>query len=164
MIIASVKGCRSDLSALRMNISLVPMESLLAIIDSVSFRQSKTENHLTLAIPASDLLSSYDSRLLADAIAVSEGLLLTPDIPLASQQTVFTLFEAKLIPMSFPDDLQMALTWNIEAPCLVLPENKLESSVLSEEQFEHWLGLSKYRICSDAFPTQIRHLSCIATL
>ena len=66
--------------------------------------------------------------------------------------------------MLFPDDPRTALTWNIEAPYLALSENKLESSVLSEEPFEHCLGSSKYRICSEVFPTQIRHLSCIATL
>ena len=137
--------------------SLIPMELLLAVMDSVSLRQSKAEDRLTLAIPASDLLSYSNSRWLAGAIMASEGLLLTLNIPPASQQTVFTLLEAKLIP-------QTALTWNIEAPYLALSENKIESSVLSEEQFEHCLGSSKYRICSEAFPAQIGHPSCIATL
>ena len=90
MIHASVKSYRSALFAFRINIlnsipvllkgqlpmSRIPMESLLAILDSVSLWQSKAEDHLTLAIPASDLLSYYVSRLLADAIPVSEGLLL----------------------------------------------------------------------------------------
>ena len=178
MIHASVKSYRSALFGFRMNIlnsipvllkghlpmSLIPMELLLAIMDSVSLRQSKAEDRLTLAIPASNLLSCYDSRLLAEAITVSEGLLLTLNIPLASQQTVFTLFEAKLFPMPFPDDPQTALTWNIEAPYLALSENKLESSVLSEEQFEHCLGSSKYLICSEVFPTQIGRPPCIGTL
>ena len=178
MIHSSVKSYRSALFVFRMNIlnsipvllkghlpmSHIPVASLLAIMDSVSLRQSKAEDRLTLAIPAINLLSYYDSRLLADAIMVSEGLLLTINIPLASQQTVFTLFEAKLIPMPFRDDPQTALTWNIEAPYLALSENRLESSVLSEEQFEHCLGSSKYRICSEGFPTQIGHTSCIATL
>ena len=131
-----------------LSMSLIPMESLLAIMDSVSLRQSKAEDHLTLAIPAINLLFYYDSCLLADAITVSEGLLLTLNIPLASQRTVFTLFEAKPFPMPFPDDPQTALTWNIEAPYLALSENKLESTVLSEEQFKQCLGSSKYRICS----------------
>ena len=144
--------------------SLIPMESLLAIMDSVSLRQWKAEDRLTLAIPASDLLSYYDSRLIADAITVSEGLLLTLNIPLASQQTVFTLSEVYLILMPFPEDPQTALAWNIETPFLALSENKLESSVLSEEQFEHCLDLSKYRICSEAFPTQIGLPFWIATV
>ena len=178
MIHASVRGYRSALFAFGMNIlysipvllighwpmSPITMESLLAIMHSVSLRQSKAEDRLTLAIPASDLLSYYDSRLLADAITVSEGLLLTLNLPLASQQTVFTLFEAKFIPMRFPDDPQTALTWNIEATHLVLSENKLESSALPEEQFEHCLGSSKYRNRPETFPTQIGHHSCNATL
>ena len=132
-------------------ISLITMEWLLAIMDDVSLRKPKAEDRFTVALPASDLLSYFDSRLLVDAITVSEGLLLTINIPPASQQTVFTPFETTRIPMLFPDDPQTALTWNIEAPNLALSENKLESSVLSEEQFEHRLGSSKYRICSDAF-------------
>ena len=126
MIHAIVKSYRSALFTFRMNIlnpipvlleghlpmSLIPTELLLAIMDSVSLRQSKAEDRLTLAIPASDLLS-YDSRFLADAITVSEGLLLTLNIPLASQQTVFRLFKAKLIPMPFRGDPQTAVTWNI---------------------------------------------------
>ena len=99
MIDASVKSYRSALFAFRMNIlnsipvllkgnlpkSLIPMESLLAIMDSVSLRQSEAEDRFPLAIPASDILSYNDSRLLADDITVSEGLLLTINIPLASQ-------------------------------------------------------------------------------
>ena len=178
MIHANVKTYRSALFAFPMNnlnalsvflkgalaMSFVAMELLLAIMDSVSFRQSKAEDRLNLAIAASELLSFYDSRLLADAITVTEGLLLTLNLPLASQQTVFTLFEAKLIPMHFPDDPQMTPTCNIEAPYLALSENKPESSVLSKEQFEHRCGLWKYRICSGVFPTQIGHSSCIAKL
>ena len=120
MIHANVKSYRSALFAFRMNIlnavpvlleghlpmSLIPIGSLLAIMDSVSLRQSKAEGRLSLAMSPSDLFCYYDSRLLADAITVSEGLLLTLSIPLASHQTVFTLFEAKLIPMTFPDDPQ----------------------------------------------------------
>ena len=149
MIHASVKSYRSALFALRMNflnsipvllkghllMSPISMESILAIMVSVSLWQSKAEDRLTLVMPASDLLSYCDCRLLADAITVSEGLLLTRNLPLAWQQTVFTLFEAKLIPMPFPDDPQTALTWNIAAPILALSGNKLEMSVLSEEQF-----------------------------
>ena len=112
---ASVKSCRSALFAFRMNIlsgvpvllkghlpmSIIPIGSLLVIMDSVSLKQLKPKDRLFFAIPSSDLLSYYDSRLLADAITLSEGLLLTLNIPITSQQTVFTLFEAKTIPVFF---------------------------------------------------------------
>ena len=118
MILASVKSYRPALFTFRMNIltsipvllkrhlpmSLVPVELLLAIIDSVRLRLSKVGDRLIQAIPASDFLSYYGSRLLADTITVSEGLLFTLNIPLASQRTAFTLLEAKLIPILFRDD------------------------------------------------------------
>ena len=123
--------------------SLIPKQSHLAIMDSVIFRQSNAENRLTLAVPASDWLYYYHSRLFADVITVSDGILLTLNIPLASQQTVFfLLFEAKPIPMPFPDKPQLALIWNIEAAYLDISENKIEFSVLSEEQLEHCFGSS----------------------
>ena len=126
-------------------------------------QQTTAEDRLSFAIPMSDLLSYFDSKLLADAITVEEGLLMTLNIPLASRQTVFTVYEAKLIPMPYPDDPQSALTWNIEAPCLTLSEDHMESSVLSAEQFEHCLGSSRYRICSESVPTEMGHSSCLAT-
>ena len=120
---ASVKSYRSAFFAFRVNIldsnpvslkgqlpmSPNPMESLIAIMDSVSLRQSKAGDCLTFAIPASNILSYYDSRLLAAALTVSEGLVLTLNIPLASEQTVFTLFEAKLIPTFFRTTLRQLL-------------------------------------------------------
>ena len=178
MVHASIKAFRSALYAFRMNIlnsipvilrghlpmSLIPMESLLVILERVAIEQSKATDRLSLAIPMTDLLSYYDSRLLADAVTVPEGILMTLSIPLASRQTVFTLFEAKLIPMPYPDDPQLALKWDIEAPYLAISEDQMESSVLSEAQFEQCLGSSKYRICAETFPTEMGHSSCIATL
>ena len=127
MIHAGVKSYRSALFAFCMNIlysipvllkgllrmSRIPKESLLAIMDSVSLWQSKAEYCLTLAIPLSDLLSYYDSRLLADTITVSEvseGLIVSLKIAPASQQTVFTFFGTQFILMPFPDEFQTALT------------------------------------------------------
>ena len=140
------------------------MDSLLVILESVALQHSKAENRLSLAIPLTDLLSYYDSRLLDDPIAVPKGLLLTLDLPLASRQRVFAPFEAKLVPMPYPDDPQSVLQWNIEAPYFAIFEDQLDSSVLSSDQFEHCLCSSKYRICSETFPTEIRHSSYFATL
>ena len=84
--------------------SLVPTESLLAILRSVTIKQTTAEDRLSLAIPISDHLSYFDSKLLADAITVEEGILMTLNIRLASKQTVFTVYEAKLIPKPYPDD------------------------------------------------------------
>ena len=136
MIHAGIKSYCSALFAFRLNIysipvllkghlpmSLICMELLLAIMDSFSLRQSKAEVCLALALPASNFLSYYDSRLLADAITVSRGIFLSLNIPLASQQTVSTLFDAKQFPTILTDDPQTALTRNTGVLYLALSEN-----------------------------------------
>ena len=54
--------------------SPTPMESLLVSVSmvSVDVGQSKSGDRLSFAIPTSDLLSYHDSRVLADAITISE--------------------------------------------------------------------------------------------
>ena len=171
---ASVKSYRSALFAYRMNVLnafrvllrghlpmfLIPMDSLLVILQHVATEQATASDRLSLAIPMTDFLS----RLLDDALTVNAGLLLTLKIPLASKQTVFTLYEAKIIPMPYPDDLQSALTWNTEARYLAISGDLMESSVLSAAQFEHCLGSARYCICSETIPTEIGHSSCLAWL
>ena len=134
------------------------------IVILVAIQQSKAADRLSSAIPMTDLLSFYDSRFLPDAITVPEGLLLTLNISLASRQAVFTFFEAKLISMPYPNDPQAVLIWDIEPPYLATSEDQMEPSVLSSLQFEHCLGLSKYRICSGSYPPEMGHPSCIALL
>ena len=140
------------------------MDSLTVNQESVVIYQSKAADHLSLAIPWTNLLSYNDFRLLADAITVAEGLLLTFNIPVISREMFFKLFEAKLIRLSFPNDPQVALIWNIEAPYLAIPEDQMEFSVLPSEQFEHCLVSSKYRFFSQTFSTEMGNSSCIATL
>ena len=139
------------------------MQSLPAISNGVSLWQSKAEDRLSSAIPTNNLLSYYDSRLLDDDVPLSEGLLLNLNIPLASWQTVFTLFDKRNIFLCFCWRPSAALIDNIEAPFLSSSENIFES-VVSAKQFEHCLSSFKYQICFKRFSTEIRHSSCIATL
>ena len=82
---------------------------------------------------------------------------MTLNVPLASKKSVFTVFEANLFPIPYPDDPQSALTWNIEAPYLALSEDHMESSVFSA-------GSSGCRIGSRSVPTEMGHSSGLATL
>ena len=80
-----------------------------------------------------NLLSYYDSRLLADAITVPEKILLTFNVPwhLVKQVLCFTLFEATLIPMPYPKNPQVVLIWNVEAPHFAFSEDQVVSLVFS---------------------------------
>ena len=110
--------------------SLVPTKSLLAILGSVAMQQTTAEDRLSLATPMTDMLSYFDSKLLADGITVNEGHLMILNFPLASKQTVFTVYEAKLIPMPYPDDPQTALTWNILLPVQSLFQQRWDTRLV----------------------------------
>ena len=164
MIYSDVKSYKTALTGYRMNLlnsiptlsqkrlpmSLVPRDSLMKILDYVAREQMNTRDRLTLAIPMDDLLSYYNAELLTDALSVKEGLLITFAIPLASRQTVFTVFTAKIVPMP-QKDTGSAIRWKLEAPYLAVPEN----SVLSKHQLGKCLGSSNYRICHETIPAKL---------
>ena len=177
LLYSDVKSYRAALYSYRLNLlnsiptllqkhlpmSLVPRDSLMAILDNVGREQYKAADRLSLAIPTSDLMSYYDAKLLRDVITVEEGLIVTLAIPLASRQTVFSVYSAETVPMPQPEP-QMAIKWSIEAPYLAISEDQMESIPLSASQFEQCLGSSRYRICHQAVATQPSHGSCLATL
>ena len=112
VLYADVKSYRTALYTDRMNVlnaiptllqqhlpmSLVPKESLLAILKSVAADQSLGGSRLPLAIPPTDL-SHYDAKFLRDVVTLDEGLVLTLAIPLASRQNVFSTYQAQIVPM-----------------------------------------------------------------
>ena len=177
MIYSDVKSYRAALTGYRMNLlnsiptllqkrlpmSLVPRDSLMKILDYVAREQMNARDRLTLAIPMDDLLSYYNAELLTDALSIKEGLLLTLAIPLASRQTVFTVFTAKIVPMP-QKDTGSAIRWKLEAPYLAVSEDSMETAVLSKDQLGKCLGSSNYRICHETIPTELGHSSCLATL
>ena len=96
-------------------------------------------------------------------MTLDEGLILTLAIPLASRQTVFSTYQAQIVPMPQPEP-RMTIRWVIEAPYLAISEDQLESVTLSKDQFEACLGSARYRICHETIATQTNHPSCLATL
>ena len=147
----------------RLPMSLVPRESLLAVIDAV-YKSQKEENHrLTLAIPPSDIHSYYDAKLLRDVTTIEEGLLLNLAIPYASSQTAFQMYQAQVIPMPQVDPTE-AIKWVTEGPYLAISEDSMETTVLTEDQCVNCLGTSTYRICHQTMETHLGQSSCLATL
>ena len=178
MLYADVKAYRSALYTYRMNVlnsiptilqqhlpmSLVPKESLIAILNTVATEIVTSGERLSLAIPPStDLLSYCDAKLLRDIVTVDEGLILTLAIPLASRQTVFSVYRAHVLPMPQPEP-RMAIRWVVEAPYLAISEDNEDSMTLSLEQYQTCLGSSRYRICHDTMPSYTNNPSCLETL
>ena len=113
LLFADVKNYRSALYAYKINLinsapillnrslpmSLVPRETLIAILGSIHRSQRTARDRLTLALHMTDLLSYYDAKLVREVATVEEGILLTLAIPMSSRQTACNIYEAHRIPM-----------------------------------------------------------------
>ena len=105
---SNIKACRAALFAYRLNllnsipdllqkftpISFLDRAYLDKVITVVQTIPNQALDRLTLAIPSHEILSYYEAKLLQDVVALPEGLFLTMSIPLASRETVMTLYEA----------------------------------------------------------------------
>ena len=178
LLYADVKSYRASVYTYRVNvlnaipilmqkllpISLVPKESLQAILKSVGEDLTLSGSRLSLAIPYNtDLLSYYEAKLLRDVVTVEKGLILTLAIPLASRTTAYSTYRAKVVPMP-QSEPRMAIRWVIENPYLAVSEDQDETVTLSQQQFDRCIGSSKYKICHEQFPSQSNQPSCLATL
>ena len=114
LLYSDVKSYRASVYTYRINIlnaipilmqkllpiSIVPKESLQAILKSVGEDLTLSGSRLSLAIPYNtDLLSYYEAKLLRDVVTVEKGLILTLTIPLASRTTAFSTYRARVVPM-----------------------------------------------------------------
>ena len=143
--------------------SLVPRESLTAILDSVYDSQKNAADRLTLAVPLKDLLSYYDAQLLTEVSSIEQGLLLTLSLPLASTQIAFDVYKAQIVPMPQPEPSD-TIQWIIEGSYLAVSQDSMETTVLSHTQFSNCLGSAQYKICHETMETHLEQSSCLATL
>ena len=147
----------------RLPMSLVPRESLIKILDSVYDSQKVASNRLSLAIPIQNLLSYYDAKLIREVSSVHQGLLLTLAVPLSSSQTAFNVYRAHLVPMP-QEDPKEALQWVVEGEYLAISEDSMETTTLTEAEYQNCLGSSRYRIRHTTMETHLSQSSCLATL
>ena len=143
--------------------SLVPRQSLLAILECVASEQSRSKDRLSLAIPMDEILSYYEFRLLRDVITIDQDLIMRIAIPLASKQTAFTVFRALAVPMPQPEP-DIAIKWKLEAAYLAILEDNMESAYLTDYDLSRCIGSSRYQFCLDMIAKETGHGSCLATL
>ena len=96
------------------------------------------------------------SQLLREFLVVEQGLIMRIAIPLAMEDSAFTVFRAIPVPMPQPEP-DLAIKWKLEASCLEISENDKETAFLNEDDLGGCIGLTRYQIF-------VGHDSCLATL
>ena len=142
---------------------LLSKDSLEQHLKVVDESQEKLDNRLTLAIPKQELLTNYDSRLLLDVLTLDQALFMSLPIPLASRQTAFTVCKAIVVPLPQMDE-DMAIRWDVEAEYLAVSESLMETSNVTRNQLEIFIGSSNYLLCHETLATEDEDSSCLSTL
>ena len=98
-----------------------------------------------------------------DLVTVREGLLLSLSTPLASKQTVMTIYTAHSIPMPQKEP-DVAIQWKLEAEFLAVSEDRMGATPVKSYKLEKCIGSSKHRICTENMAREMGYPSCVATL
>ena len=176
-ILSSIKTYRAALYTFRINLlnsltplmnqllpmSLIPTDQLEEILTLVHLEQNGKSDRLSLAIPITDILSYYETKLVTQVDAIDEGLILTLAIPLASTTTVMSVLHA--IPIPMPDgNTGKALVWRLESKYMAISQKSEEVAYLNDDDLANCVGSQKYAICTKAIPTETNRDSCLPTL
>ena len=143
--------------------SLVPREAFLTILDDVASEQGRISDRFSLAIPIDEIIAYYESQFLRDVLVVEQVLILRIAVPLATQDSAFTVFRKIAVPLPQPEP-DSAIRWKLEAPYLAISVCNKETTFLTEYDLGRCIGSSCYQICLDMIAKGTGHDSCLAAL
>ena len=143
--------------------SLISKKQLKEILTILTTMQTQRGNRLSLAIPMPEILAYYESQLIIDLAATDVGIVCHLAIPMASSQTVLTVYRANLIPMPDPKEPK-AHIWKVDAKYLAVSANHQEFAELNDEDLDRCVGSPLYSICAAGFATVQDKGSCLTTL
>ena len=84
-------------------------------------------------------------------------------IPFASRQAAFAAYKAIVVPLPQMDE-DMAIKWDVEAECLAVSENLMETLLKTRDQLDKCIGSSKNRICHETLAAENIDSSCLPNL
>ena len=119
-------------------------------------------DRLTLAFAVDEILAYNELKLLRDVTVVKLGLIMRIAFPLATKESVFTVFRAMAVPIPQPKN-DMAINWKLETPYLSNSENHDDIAFMNEYDLSRFFASTHYPICLDMIATESGHESCPAT-
>lgn len=143
--------------------TLLPKEHLQKILEKLANEHFFSKDRLALAIPAKDILTYYETKLLTRVTSSEHGLLFTISIPLSSSETVMNVYEAQTIPMPTKGS-ESATIWDIESELIAVSANQDKIALLDEKDLQKCIGSNKIAVCHEVFATARTRKSCLATL
>ena len=135
-------------------ISLLPPQDLTDVLHKFVNTHDYQQQRLTLALPLTDILTYYETKLLTAVHTNELGLFFVIAVPLVTQNMVMNVFSATAVPLTYPD-MDHALIWNLETPYLAVSDMHAEIATISQRTLDTCIGSKAVKICYEAFATDM---------
>ena len=176
-MLTTIKSFRTAIYAYRMNtlaafavavdhfipLSLVPKQHLSTVLAAVAQHKRATDSKLQLAIPISEILSYYETKILTAVRTNELGLLLVIAVPMTRRPVAMTVYHGHHIPMPMNDSTN-AITWKLETEYIAVDSHKNEIALMTHNQLKRCIGSQSLALCYEVLPTITTRHTCIATL
>ena len=176
-MLSTIKNYRTAIYAYRMNtlaafavavdhfipLSLVPKQHLVTVLTSIAKHQNETGSHMQLAIPISEILGYYETKILTAVRTNELGLLLVIAVPMARRPVAMIVYRGHHIPMPLTHS-DKALRWNTETEYIAVADTHDEIALMTHHQLKRCIGSQSLALCYEVMPTITTRHTCIATL
>ena len=146
------------------HMALVPKQILDKILQSLATQQTKEDDRLTLAIPPSQILTYYETKLLTNVVVEDYGMLFRLAVPFASGSTALNLYRAITIPMPTNDTDGYASQYKTEADYIAIAESTRRIALLSQPEIDSCIGSSSFSVCTNGFSLETAEDTCLGAL
>ena len=126
-------------------LSIISKETLHGLLLAVMTNEIENRSQLTLAIPLTDILTYYESKLLQKIESNEAGIIFNFSVPLASKSTLLTVYEAIPIPIPLQDGT--ANIWELEERYIATTDDQSETAAVSKSDLKKCVGSKVYTIC-----------------
>ena len=144
--------------------ALVPKQILDKIPQSLATQQTKEGDRLTLAIPPSQIVTYYETKLLTNVVVEDYGMIFRLAVPFASGSTSLNLYRAITIAMPTNDTDGYASQYETEADYIAIAESTRRIALLSQLEIDSCIGSSSFSVCTNGFSLETAEDTCIGAL
>ena len=175
--LTTIKTFRASIQSYKMNtlasfsaaidrfipLAWVPKQHLEAVLVSVEQHETAQNSSLHLAIPRSEILSYYETKILTAVRTNELGLMLVIAVPLSKRPVAMTVYRGHHVPMPMPNSTR-AIRWKTETEYIAVARDRNEIALLTSQQLQNCIGSQSLAICYEVFPTITTRKTCMATL
>ena len=143
--------------------ALLPRSDLEEILRDINHWQSDTNERLSLALPITQILTCYETKILRNVDIFDDGMYFTLVIPFVTAATVLNLYKAIPIPMPNDGTDGRASQYANESDFIAVSSPQKIAS-LSQDEINRCVGSRSFSVCINGFSLETAQDTCLGSL